>query len=235
MSGRIKRMAAPRRWPVKRKVNYWAAKPSAGPHSVDYSVPLIAVVRDMLSIVRTAKEGRLLISQGSFSVDGRVRKDPDYPVGLMDVLTIKGEEEAYRMLIDRRNRLHLVSVTKEESSWKLCRVQGRQTLSGGRKQIRLHDGRNILGDVEATTGDVFKIELPTQKVVEVFKLAPGSKALITGGHHVGELATVKKFEKWRNPAPNLVHFEEGFSTVWTNVFVSGKTQSAIKLPEVPAI
>ncbi len=235
MSGRIKRMAAPNRWPIKRKVSYWAAKPSAGAHSLDYSLPLVSVVRDMLTLVRSAKEGRLLISQGNFSVDGRVRKDPNYPVGLMDVITVKGEEGAYRMMIDRRNKLHLVPATKDEASWKLCRVQGRHTLKGGKKQIALHDGRSIVADLDAKTGDVVRLELPTQKVVEVFRLAPGSKAIITGGSHVGELATVKKFEKWRNPAPNLVHFEEGFSTVWMNVFVSGTTQSAVKLPEVSAL
>ena len=228
-------MAAPYRWPVKRKESYWSPKQSAGPHSLEYSMPLISVVRDMLSLVRTAKEGRLLISKGNFSVDGRVRRDPNYPVGLMDVLTIKGEEEAYRMMINTRNKLHLVPATKEEASWKLCRIQGRHMLKGGKKQITLHDGRCIIADTDASTGDVVRLELPSQKVVEVFKLAPGSKALITGGSHVGELATVKKFEKWRNPAPNLVLFEEGFSTVWMNVFVSGKTQSAVRLPEVSAI
>lgn len=235
MSGRIKRMAAPNRWPIKRKVDYWAAKPSAGAHKTDFSIPLIAVVRDMLSLVRSAKEGRMLISGGNFYVDGRVRRDPNYPVGLMDVVTVKGEEGGYRMLINRRNKLHLVPVDKEEVSWKLCRVQGRHTLKGGKKQISLHDGRNLLADVDAVTGDVFKVDLPSQKIVEVFKLVPGSKALITGGTHVGELATIKRFEKWRNPAPNLVHFEEGFSTVWTNVFVAGKTQPAVRLPEVSAL
>lgn len=235
MSGRIKRMAAPYRWPVKRKESYWAAKPSPGPHGLEYSMPLISVVRDMLSLVGLAKEGRKLIAQGSFSVDGKVRNDPNYPVGLMDVLTVKGEEGGFRMLIDRRNRLHLVPVGKEEVSWKLCRVQGRHMLSGGKKQLTFHDGRTIVSDLDARTGDVVRLEIPAQRVSEVYRLAPGSKALITGGSHVGQLATVKTFEKWRNPAPNLVHFEEGFSTVWTNVFVSGATSSVIRPPEVSAI
>ena len=69
----------------------------------------------------------------------------------------------------------------------------------------------------------------------MFKLAPGSKAIIAGGTHVGELATVKKFEKWRNPAPNLVYFEEGFSTVWTNVFISGASETLVRPPEVSAL
>lgn len=235
MSGRIKRMAAPVKWPIKRKANYWASKPSPGPHGIETSMPLVSVVRDMLSLARTAKEARRLISQGSFSVDGKIRNDPNYPVGLMDVLTVKGEEGGFRMLVDGRNKLHLVPVTKEEISWKLCRVQGRHTITGGKKQVSLHDGRTLLVETDASTGDVLRLELPSQKILEVFKLTPGSKAIIAGGRHVGELATIKKFEKWRNPAPNLVYFEEGFSTVWTNVFVSGSTESRIRPPEASAL
>lgn len=228
-------MAAPVKWPIRRKENHWASKPSPGPHGMDYSLPLISVVRDMLTLARTAKEARRLISQSSFSVDGRPRTDANYPVGLMDVITVKGEEGGYRMLVDSRNKLHLVPVTKEEVAWKLCRVQGRHSLSGGRKQVSLHDGRTLLAETDASTGDVLKLELPSQKILEVFKLAPGSKAIIAGGTHVGQLATVKKFEKWRNPAPNLVYFEEGFSTVWTNVFISGAAESLVRLPEVSAL
>ena len=106
MSGRVKRMAAPRRWQIKRKTSYWAVKTSPGPHEMEFSVPLLQVVRDMLSICETSREAKMLISGGRFSVDGRVRKDYRYPVGLMDVLKIEGEEGGYRMLIDRRNKMH---------------------------------------------------------------------------------------------------------------------------------
>jgi small subunit ribosomal protein S4e len=235
MSGRVKRMAAPRRWPLKRKADYWAVKPSPGPHEMDFSVPLLHAVRDMLALCETSREAKMLITGGRFMVDGRVRKDYKYPVGLMDVLKIDGQDGGYRMLVDRRNRMHLVPVPAADCTWKLCRVEGKRVLRDGKKQISLHDGRNLLIDADATTGDVLRLELPSQKVLDTFRLEEGSKALLIGGSHVGELATVSKFEKWRNPAPNIVHFREGFSTIWLNVFVSGKNESSIRLPEVAAI
>ena len=235
MSGRIKRMAAPQRWPLKRKTDYWIVKPSAGPHETEFALPLLMVIRDTLKLCNNAREARALINAGAFSVDGRIRKDYRYPVGLMDVLTVKGEEGGYRMIIDRRKKLHLVRIPPEECSWKICRVEGRRTLPGGRPQILLHDGRTILSDISVKTGDAVRIGLPEQKIVDVMQLRPGAKALVTGGSHVGEIATVSKFEKWRNPAPNLVYFKEGFSTIWRNVFVAGDEVSSIKAVEVPAL
>ena len=235
MSGRVKRMAAPRRWQIKRKTSYWAVKTSPGPHEMEFSVPLLQAVRDMLSLCETSREAKILISAGRFSVDGRVRKDYRYPMGLMDVLKIEGEEGGYRMLIDRRNKMHLVPVPASDCGWKLCRIEGKKVTRGGKTQISLHDGRNMLGNVDASTGDVLRLEIPSQKVLGTFKLKEGSKALLIGGSHVGELATVSKFEKWRNPAPNVVYFKEGFSTVWLNVFVTGAAESSIRLPEVAAI
>jgi small subunit ribosomal protein S4e len=235
MSGRIKRMAAPQRWPLKRKTDYWVVKPSPGPHETDFSLPLLVVVRDTLKLCNNAREARALINACTFSVDGRIRKDYRYPVGLMDVLRVKGEEGGYRMLIDRRRKLHLMPIPPEECGWKICRVEGRKTLPGGRQQILLHDGRTVISDIAVRTGDVLRLGLPEQKIVEVMQLKQGAKALVTGGSHVGEIATVSKFEKWRNPAPNLVYFREGFSTVWSNVFVAGDETSSIKAVEVPAI
>jgi small subunit ribosomal protein S4e len=136
----------------------------------------------------------------------------------------------FRMLMDRRNRMHLVPISREEAAWKICRVQGKTVVGRGRTQVHLHDGRNLF-NVDARTGDAVRLELPKQKVLDVFRLQKGSKAFIAGGSHVGEIATVERFERWDNPAPNLVYFQEGFSTVWNNVFVFGD-QPLIRVPEV---
>ena len=235
MSGRIKRMAAPGRWHIKRKAGYWAVKSSPGPHETSFSVPLLQVVRDMLALCENSREAKMLISGGAFSVDGRVRKDYRYPIGLMDVLQVSGEEGGYRMLVDRGSRMHLVPLPASDCTWKLCRVEARSIIRGGRTQISLHDGRNLIDATDATTGDVLRLEIPSQKVLDTYRLREGSSALLIGGSHAGQLATVSKFEKWRNPAPNIVYFKEGFSTVWTNVFVSGTGTSAVRPPEVAAI
>ena len=85
------------------------------------------------------------------------------------------------------------------------------------------------------TGDVLKIELPSQKIVKAFKLEKGNLALLVGGSHPGSLQTIESYEIRRGSASNLVTFKEGFSTVKENVFVVGEKTSEIKLLEAKAI
>ena len=39
----LKRVAAPRTWPITRKTSKWVAKPSPGPHSQEHGMPLVVV------------------------------------------------------------------------------------------------------------------------------------------------------------------------------------------------
>jgi len=231
----MKRLTAPRTWPVPRKTSKWIAKPSPGPHPVEQSLPVIIVLRDMLHHCDTAQEAKQIIGGRNILVDGRIVTDPKFPVGLMDVVSIPKTKENFRMLKDRRGRLVLTRIGSDESRWKLVRIENKVVVRGGKVQLNLHDGRNLLIEKnEHRTGDVLKIELPGQKVLASFQQVPGSLAMLTGGSHVGEMATVAGFEEKKNPMPNLVKFKEGFSTIKPYVFVIGVTTPEVKLPQVEA-
>lgn len=61
MKKHIKRMAAPKSWAVPRKTSHWITKPSPGPHGTQESMPLLAVVRDMLKLCDNSREARFII------------------------------------------------------------------------------------------------------------------------------------------------------------------------------
>jgi len=168
-------------------------------------------------------------------IDGRVVTDTKFPVGLMDVVTIKQGKDAatsYRMLIDYKGRLQAVPIDENESGWKLARVDHKTTVRGGKTQVTLHDGRNLLLPKDQyTTGDVLKIEVPSQRVLKAFKLDKGSLALLTGGSHPGSVQTVESLQIKRGSASNVVTFKEGPSTIKENVFVVGEKTPEIKLME----
>jgi len=232
MSKHIKRMAAPSNWPVPRKTSYWVTKPRAGPHGVNESMPLLSVVRDMLKLCDNAREARFIIGSRQISVDGKIVTDYKYPVGLMDIVTVLKTKQNYRMLVDYKAKLKLVQVENEEKDWKLARIDNKTTISKGKVQINLHDGRNLLLPKDQyKTGDVLKIELPTQKIVKAFKLEKGSLVLLIGGSHPGTVQTIESYEIKRGSSPNIVTFKEGFSTVKENVFVVGEKSPEIKVPE----
>ena len=235
MSKHLKRLAVPRQWSIPKKVSHWAPKPSPGPHASDASVPLLLVLRDYLKVCDTNREARMILADRSVQVDQRVVTDPKFSIGLMDVLSVPKLDQNWRVLLDTRGRLALAEMNKANAGWKLVRLEGKTTLAGGQTQLNLHDGRNLLvKEAPYKTGDVLKIKVPEQKVMEHLPMAAGAHAFITGGTHVGENARIGSIEVTRDPRANLVHLVEGeleFSTIKPYVFVVGKDKPEIRLPD----
>ncbi len=236
MKKHMKRLPAPRSWAIARKTDFWVSKPSPGPHPIDRSVPLGVILRDMLRVCDTAREARHILNNRKVLVDGRAVTDPKFPVGLMDTLALEETKVFYRMLVDVRGRMNLMPIEAADGKWKLCRVEDKTTVRGGKTQLNLHDGRNVLLPKDAhKTGTTLKIGVPDQEVLGHYDLVEGAAALITGGKHVGELAHVQEVRKTRNPRANVVTFKEGFSTDIDKVFVVGKEAPEIKVPEVSVL
>src|SRR3989304_4822409 len=84
-------------------------------------------------------------------------------------------------------RKALFPVDDADAKWKLCRIEDKTTVRGGKIQINLHDGRNLLVPKnEYRTGTTLKLQLPGQKVLGHYELVPGAPTVITGGKHGGE-------------------------------------------------
>ncbi len=236
MKKHLKRLPAPRTWKIARKERVWAYKPRAGPHPAEACLPLAMVLREALKLVDNAREAERVIFSRQILVDGRVVSDPKFPVGLMDVVTLAPTKASFRVLLDRRGKLTLVPIESAEASWKLCRVEDRGTVKGGKVQLRFHDGRTMLiPKHEYATGTTLKLAVPKQKVLGQLPMTEGHIALLTGGQHAGQLVHVARVEKTRNPRANLVHFTEGFSTIVDYVFVVGTETPEIRVPEGQAV
>lgn len=238
MSEHMKRLAAPSRWTLPQKEQTWTMKPSAGAHPSELSVPLGVVLRDYLEICDTAREARRAIGDQRVHVDGRAATDIKRSVGYQDVVSFAETGDHYRVLLDQRGRILLVPIAEERAGWKLARIEDKTTVSGGRQQLNLHDGRNVVVDPdedEFNTGDVLQISVPGQDIENAYTIEPGRIAMVTGGAHAGELATVEEIEVTRNPKGNLAHLSKGdedVHTLETYVFVVGADEPAITVPEV---
>ncbi len=233
MSRHMKRLAAPRSWTIARKTNVYTTKPRAGAHSVARSLPLSTVLRDFLRVAATGREARNAIGRGEIQVDGRIIKDPKFAVGFMDVIHIPVLKRAWRVTLDHKARLRIVEVEAKEATWKLAQIADKTTVKGGATQLNLHDGRNLLVKKDDyKTGDVLRLELPTQKITGHFPLNEGAQVFITGGQHAAEVAPVGTIEVTRSHKPNLVHLKDGdrtFTTIKTYAFPIGEKAN---LPKV---
>jgi len=189
----------------------------------------------MLKVCDSAREARHILNARGVLVDGRAMTDPKFPVGLMDVLSLREIQQHYRMMMNTRGRMALVPIEDGEAKWKLCRIEDKTTVRGGKMQVNLHDGRNLLEKDPYKTGTTLKIQVPAQKVLAHYELAPGAVAFVSGGQHVGEIAHVLEVHRTRNPRANVVTFKEGFSTDIGKVFVIGKEAPEVKVPEASAL
>jgi len=242
----LKRYPAPPFWPIPRKERTWAVKPMPGPHPIERCIPLAIIVRDVLGLAKTAREARIIIKRGHIKVDGVVRREPKFPVGLMDVITIEKLEQSFRVLPTPKG-LDLHSIDSDEAGFKLCRIEDKTTVRGGHIQLNLHDGRNVLIRVADPTSpvedayktlDTLKLGLPGQDLLEHFRLEEGAYAIITGGKNMGlhgRVVAIRGLEgvkKRRFEVELEAPTGERFRSILDYVFVVGHKEPAISLPEV---
>tara|TARA_B110000967_G_C18782904_1_gene509256 strand:- start:536 stop:1120 length:585 start_codon:yes stop_codon:yes gene_type:complete len=185
-------------------------------------MPISLVIRDVLGYAHTTREVRHILHNGNALIDGRVCKDVRRGVGLMDVLTLG--DSNYRCVLDHNGRLRYRTISADEAGWKVCRIEGKSTIKGGKTQLNLHDGRNLIVDdaTEYSSGSSLKISLPSQDILEHIKFDEGVRCYLIGGAHVGDFANMKSYDVKRSSMPNEVLFDD-FGTTASNVFVVGKS------------
>lgn len=232
-SKHLKRYAAPRSWKIPRKTKVWTVRPSPGGHQKDKSIPILVALRDIIHIGETSSEIRKILAQRDVLVDGKVRTSYKFPVGVMDVISIPKIKSHYRVILTPKGKLTLKKIQENESKWKLSKINNKTIVKKGKVQLNMHDGKNIILDKDDyKTGDVLKISLPDQKILERYPMEADSMAYLTGGAHIGTICKVKKVNVTRNPDPNIVEFHEGFNTIIDHVFIVGTKSSEIEPAEV---
>lgn len=247
-TARLKRKPAPRFWPIHRKELPWIVKPSSGPHSLQNCLPLTLVLRDILGVAQTRREAKMILAQGKVQVDGKVRRKDDFPVGLMDVISISDMNKYYRVMPSHKG-LVLNPISKEEANFKLVRVEDKTTVKNG-MQIALHDGSNMLvkvadpknpKEVTYDTFDVLKITYPEKQVALSLKTKEGNLAVITGGKNIGKQGKIVEIEKTeakkRRQALVVVEDAQGvrYQTILDFIFSIGEAEPLIGLPEASAV
>ncbi|MEB3806881.1 MAG: 30S ribosomal protein S4e [Desulfurococcales archaeon] len=241
---RLKALAAPKFWPILRKEYKWSVKPRPGPHPSEFSLPLLLIVRNVLGYAKTGREARKLISEGHFKVDGRIRKDYKYPVGLFDVIEIVDTGEAFRFIPYPVKFFKLHPIPKEEAGIKPVRVNNKTTVKGGHIQLNLHDGRNLLVKVKDPRNpveDVYKtldtlvITIPDQTIRDHLRFENGMLSIITAGRNVGRVGRIVNVQRGWGRTRSIVTIEDQdghkFQTSLEYVFIIGKDKPVISLPE----
>ncbi|XP_055382558.1 40S ribosomal protein S4 [Condylostylus longicornis] len=213
----------------------FAPRPSTGPHKLRESLPLMIFLRNRLKYALTGAEVTKIVMQRLIRVDGKVRTDPTYPAGFMDVIAIAKTGENFRLIYDVKGRFTTHLISNEEAKYKLCKVRKVQLGQKGIPFIITHDGRTIrYPDPLIKANDTIQLDLVSNKIVDFIKFDSGNLCMITGGRNLGRVGTVVNRE--RHPGSfDIVHIKDTqghvFATRLSNVFIIGKgNKPYISLP-----
>ncbi len=214
-----KRLAIPKAIPVSdKKEKKFMMSTAPGPAPKQMAIPLGVLIRDVLGFTTSASENRKVLNAKEVMIDGMARRDERFPVGLMDSITFtKGK--SYRITVNKKGQL--IPVETKHANVKIGKVVGKHTVKGGKINLTLHDGRNILADNNVKVGDSVIISLPDQKISKVLKFQDGARCLITEGKHAGTVAKLESIigRKEGNWPEAKLKGDEEFITVAKYLFV----------------
>lgn len=228
---RLKRSEAPRFWPIERKTALFTVAVRPGPHPRSAALPLGIILRDILAYAETLSEANTILNNREVKVDGVVRTDHRFPVGLMDVLTVGAEN--YRILPGKKG-LELRKISGAEAGMKLLKIVDKRHLKKGRIQLNFHDGKTMVVKKEDgyQTKDTVVYDFATKAISRHLKLRKSAAALIIKGTNMGVSGKVAERLITRTPQPNVIFLEindRRLSVPENYIFVVGDEKPAIAL------
>jgi len=234
----FKRIRAPKSWLMDKMGGVFTVRPSEGPHKLRESMPLQVILRDKLHFARTGREVDVILHQkeGLVHVDKKIRRNPKYPVGLMDVIDLPKVGASYRVLYDVKGRFVFLKLKKAEASFKLCKIEKKQIGANGIAYLVTHDGRTLrFADKDIRINDTVKYNLEKNEITERFPMAVNNLAYVMNGSNRGRIGVINQIAHF-DGNHDLVTLKDVkghiFTTRISYVFVIGKgNTSAIALPK----
>ncbi|KAF7679676.1 40S ribosomal protein S4-C [Astathelohania contejeani] len=181
------------------------------------------------------KEMRIILRDNAIKINNRIRTDPKFPVGFMDVVTIDKADESYRLLYTTSGKFHLHRINSEEAEIKLCKVIGRTIKDGDIPYIYTSDGSTFrYVDPDIKVNDTVKVNLITRRVVDYIPFEIGKMCYVTKGRNMGCVGVITNIEQHLN-GKHVIHIKDASDRVIITkspgVFVIGeKDASMISLP-----
>jgi len=123
----------------------YSTRPSTGPHKRRECIPLNVLLRNRLHYALSRQEAIKIVKdkEGLIKVDNKIRRDPRFPLGIMDVVTIEKTGEQFRILYDTKGRYQAHKIDAKEAAFKLCAVKSKAMGKNKIPYIVTHDGRTI--------------------------------------------------------------------------------------------
>jgi small subunit ribosomal protein S4e len=207
---RVKRQLAPTFWNIKRKESQFVLRVKPGSHPKRRAYPLGIIIRDVLKIANTMHEAETIVNAGKVKVDGIIRRDIHFGIGLMDIVELAPTGQAYRFVPKDSRLLLPVNIKDDEKLKKLIKITSKAVIRGGKLQYGFHDGKTLISDQNMSVGDTCLVQLPESKINEHLRFERGSIVLVTRGENAGGIGKIEDIKDgiFSLPKHALVSFAE---------------------------
>ena len=234
MSDHLKRLNAPDSWHIAKKTTKFITKTAPGPHNAN-AMPIAVWLRDHMDFARNMKEIKQILRQKDVIVNGRPCRDPKMGVGIFDIVSLPKINKYFRILRDKDGRHVSVEIDAEAAKTRLCKIKNKTTVTGGKVQLNMRDGSNLLADNSYKSGDSLVLSLEPEnrfKIVGHFPFAAGNMAMIIGGKHSGKVARILEIIKVPGSVPNKIILQDEtngtkFDTISPYIYMVGTKTPAI--------
>jgi small subunit ribosomal protein S4e len=188
-----------------------------------------------MGFARNLKEVKQILHQNDVIINGRPCRDAKMGIGIFDILSLPKINKFYRILRDKNGRHVSIEIDAEAAKTRLCKVKNKTTIAGGKVQLNMRDGANLLADNTYKAGDsvVLSLEPETRfKIVDHFPFAVGNMAMVIGGRHSGKVARIVDIVKMPGSVPNKIILEDEvtttrFDTISPYIYMVGRQTPAI--------
>ena len=234
MSDHLKRLNAPDSWHIAKKTTKFITKTAPGPHNAN-AMPIAVWLRDHMGLARNLKEVKQILNQNDVIINGRSCRDAKMGIGIFDIISLPKIKKFYRILRDKNGRHVSIEIDAEAAKTRLCKVKNKTVVAGGKVQLNMRDGANLLADNTYKSGDSIVLSLESEtrfKIVDHFPFAVGNMAMVIGGRHSGKVARIIDIIKMPGSVPNKIILEDEsaktrFDTISPYIYMVGKQTPAI--------
>jgi small subunit ribosomal protein S4e len=156
-------------------------------------------------------------------------------IGIFDIIALPKINKYYRILRDKDGRHVSIEIDAESANTRLCKIKNKTIIPGGKVQLNLRYGANIIADNTYKSNDSIVVSLKPEdrfKILDHFPFAVGNMAMVTGGKHSGKVARIVDIIKVPGSVPNKIILEDEktgtkFDTISPYIYIIGTKTPAI--------
>ncbi|MFI5412829.1 MAG: S4 domain-containing protein [Candidatus Micrarchaeales archaeon] len=220
-SRHIKSLASPKFFGIHRKEHKYVTKPNPGRHTLERSVSVILALKKT-GVADSTSAAVMILRSGNVLVNNRVIREAKFPIGLNDILEIKGAGKAFKVSIESHAKITFEEEKKPDYESQVYRVIDKYKTTKGQIMLRLHDGSIARASNEVKVNDSVILDAK-RSVKKVLNLGAGAECFVIKGVHVGKTGRIKTItpgtEKMEARAVVSPKSGEEFETIIKNLMV----------------